>query len=797
VTDARRRSSKRSKPQAAVPTNEHAIVTTVTHRRAVEAALRERNAFIETIISSSGDGLVVFDRDLRMIVWNPALEEMLGLPASRILGRRPRDVFSEAVAAIVEQTIAGVMEKGDSQWREFALPGSRSGPNGWARGLYRPHRDTSGQIVGVVATIRDITPKHEGEEFLRGEARFVQELLEAIPSPIVAKDRDGRVMLCNTAFAAGNYGLTRDEVVGKTSLELGQPEAEMHVEHDRKAIQNGTPEVYEADRFMADGTVRRQIVVKAPLRSQNGAITGTVTGSQDITERHAAEQALRQSEERFRTLFDFASDAIFIHDIGGKFVEVNRTACERLGYSRDELLTMSPIEISPPEFAARVGEREDALAGVGASFFETAHVRKDGTVVPVEVSATIIDLGGHQAVLSIARDISERRRAEADRIALEEQLTAAQKMEAIGQLAGGVAHDFNNLLTAIRGFAELHLAEHPPGDAGRADVLEIEHAAERATQLTMGLLAFSRRADVHPTALDLAAIVRDAMALLRRLVGEAIVVRLEADAKVPLVLADPVQIEQVLLNLAANARDAMPTGGTLSIAVRRSVLTKAFVRSHAGAHVGLHVLLEVSDTGIGMDETTQAHLFEPFFTTKPSGEGTGLGLASVYGIVKQAEGYIDVRSRLGRGSVFRAYLPAFEGAAPAAQVEHSAIPAHRGGSETILLVEDEPTVRLFAQRVLQQHGYLVLAFGDPVVALDAAIRDPTSYDALVTDVIMPVISGPTLAERITASRPELPVLFMSGYEAGALPAGAPPPLAKPFSARDLAVAVGALFGRID
>ncbi len=795
VTYAGRRSSKRSKPPVAVPADEHGTGTTVTHRPAAEAVLRERNAFLETIITSSGDGLVVFDRDLRMTVWNPAMEEMIGLTADQVLGRWPGDVLPEAMAAKLEQTLSGVMETGDSQWREFALTGSRSGPSGWARALYRPHRDTSGQIVGVVATVRDITPKHEGEKFLRGQVRFVQELLEAIPSPIVAKDRDGRVMLCNTAYAAGNFGLAREAVLGKTSHELGQPEADMHIEHDREAMQNGMPEVYEADRFLADGTVRRQIVVKAPLRSQSGEITGTVTASQDITEKHAVEQALRQSEERFRTLFDFASDAIFIHDIGGRFLEVNRTACERLGYSRDELLTMSPTEISPPEFAALVAEREDALADVGASFFETAHVRKDGTVVPVEVSATIIDLDGHRAVLNIARDISERRGAEADRTALEGQLRAAQKMEAIGRLAGGVAHDFNNLLTAIHGFAELHLAEHPPGDPGRADVLEIERAAERATQLTMGLLAFSRRADAHPTPLDLAAIVRDAMALLRRLVGEDIVVRLEADAEVPLVLADPVQIEQVLLNLAANARDAMPTGGTLGIAVRRSVLTRTFVRSHAGAHAGLHALLEVSDTGVGMDATTQTHLFEPFFTTKPSGEGTGLGLASVYGIVKQADGYIDVQSRLGRGSVVSAYLPAFEGAASAAQVEHSAIPANRGGSETILLVEDEPAVRLFAQRVLQQHGYRVLAFGDPVVALDAAIRDPTSYDALVTDVIMPVLSGPTLAERITATRPGLPVLFMSGYEAGALPAGAPPPLAKPFSSRDLADAVGALFRR--
>jgi nitrogen-specific signal transduction histidine kinase len=390
----------------------------------------------------------------------------------------------------------------------------------------------------------------------------------------------------------------------------------------------------------------------------------------------------------------------------------------------------------------------------------------------------------------IIQDITESRM-------LADQLAASQKMEAIGRLAGGVAHDFNNLLTAIRGFAELHLADHPPGDAGRDDVLEIQRAAERAAQLTRGLLAFGRRADVHPAALDLAAVVRDAGTLLRRLVGEHITIRLDANAKVPCVLADPVQVEEVLLNLAANARDAMPGGGTLSIAVSTVALSSRFVTAHPGAQTGRYVLIAVSDTGAGMDETTQARLFEPFFTTKPLGQGTGLGLASAYGIVKQAGGYIDVESNPGGGSVFRIYLPALKRAMPEAHLEPAASVKHGHGTETILLVEDEPAVRLFAERALNDHGYHVRAFADPGVALDAAIGDPGGFDALVTDVVMPTMSGPMLAERIAAVRPGLPILFMSGYEAGALPPSATALLAKPFSARELADAVDVLFGRID
>jgi PAS domain S-box-containing protein len=517
----------------------------------------------------------------------------------------------------------------------------------------------------------------------------------------------------------------------------------------------------------------------------------TILVISDISERKRAEQALRESEERYRALYADIPSMYFTVDPVGIVLSVNTFGASQLGYTVDDLVGGSVLKMFPPDQQAEATARvAECLAHPGELFvWELRKIRKDGSLIDVrETARAVSDHEGRPIVLIVCEDITERRM-------LQQQLVQAEKMEAIGHLAGGIAHDFNNLLTAIRGFAELHLAEHAPGDPGRADVLEIEHAAERAAQLTRGLLAFSRRAEVHPTPLDLAAVVRDEVPLLRRLVGEHIVVRLDASVDVPLALADRAQIEEVLLNLAANARDAMPAGGTLGIAVKTVTLSAAYVKAHPGARTGRHVLLAVSDTGAGMDEATQAHLFEPFFTTKPPGKGTGLGLASVYGIVKQAGGYIDVMSHRGGGSVFRVYLPALQGATRETSIEPMADQPPGVGTETILLVEDDPAVRLFAERVLQECGYRVLSFADPGVALDAAMHDARAFDALVTDVVMPTMSGPTLAERIASVRPGLPVVFMSGYEAGALPAGAPRPLAKPFGARELTDAVGALFGR--
>ena len=526
-------------------------------------------------------------------------------------------------------------------------------------------------------------------------------------------------------------------------------------------------------------------------------------GGHASTTRPALERTVLGSDDiiagAWSTLVDSLSDAVLVLGPEGRLVAFNASATRLLGL-REEAAgqVFDEVALEPPELVAICG---------GAGDRETEILVGSGKPQPERwLSVRVTDIGDGSGNLAgklvVVRDVTEHRALENERRAagdreleLASRMGHSARMEAVGQLAGGVAHDFNNLLTAIRGFAGLHLAEHPPNDRGLEDIVEIQRAAERAAQLTQGLLAFSRRAEVHPAALDLREVAGEAVALLSRLVGENIVVRLDASAEVPCILADRVQIDQVLLNLAANARDAMPAGGVLGVSVKPATLTEGFVASHPGAQVGGQVLLEVSDTGVGMDEATQQHLFEPFFTTKPRGEGTGLGLASAYGIVKQAGGYIDVESHPGAGSVFRIYLPALERATPEARSRPKAGPIRSHGTETVLLVEDDAAVRRFAQRVLQGSGYRVVAFNDPGAALEAVMADPGSFDALVTDVVMPTMSGPNLAARIEAVRPRLPALFISGYGAKTLPAGAPPRLAKPFSGSDLADAVGALFGR--
>jgi signal transduction histidine kinase/ActR/RegA family two-component response regulator len=381
-----------------------------------------------------------------------------------------------------------------------------------------------------------------------------------------------------------------------------------------------------------------------------------------------------------------------------------------------------------------------------------------------------------------------------ERKILEEQLRQAQKMEAVGQLAGGVAHDFNNLLTAIIGNTELLLRTIDLEDRRRLDVLEIHRAAHRAATLTRQLLAFSRKQVLQPRIVDLNGVVAELTAMLRRIIGEHVELRLQLEPGLGRVLADPNQLEQVITNLAVNARDAMPSGGTLTI--RTATLDEAEVlpsSPESSPLLGPLVELSVSDNGVGMDERTQARLFEPFFTTKELGRGTGLGLATVYGIVRQSGGHIRVSTRLHHGSTFTIYLPMAEGTAePEIEAEGWAdIPR---GTGTILVVEDEDAVRYLACRVLRGNGYRVLEAADPAAALRIVQAEAQPIDLLVTDIVMPGMSGPVLAERLVAARPDLKVLYITGYaeeaieRQGALPAGGAL-LEKPFTAQQLADSV--------
>jgi PAS domain S-box-containing protein len=467
-------------------------------------------------------------------------------------------------------------------------------------------------------------------------------------------------------------------------------------------------------------------------------------------------------------------------------VSWNLGAARIYGYPAAEVIGRSVSILAPP------GRRDESPAtlrrlerGERVDPFETVRIRKDGTPVTVSLAISPIRDGAGKVVgaSSIARDMTDRRR-------LEEQLRQAQKMDAVGQLAGGVAHDFNNLLTVILGRAEMAMAKLAAVDPLRRELDLIHKTADRAARLTHQLLAFSRKQVLQPCVLDLATLVDGMASMLTRIIGEDVRLTIEHEAARPLVYADPAQLEQVILNLAVNARDAMPRGGRLHLVTSSAELDEAWSQRHPGARSARHVRLEVRDTGCGMDATTRLHLFEPFFTTKAQGKGTGLGLSTAYGIVKQHGGHITVDSKPGRGSSFVIHLPLFEGTM--GPVEPAAVRSnpHRG-SETILLVEDDPEVRGLAREILETAGYTVLDASGPHDALELATRHREPIHLLLTDVVMPDMSGPTLARRLLSSRPEMTVLYISGYSGRALDEPGADLLAKPFPPDALAEAVRA------
>jgi hypothetical protein len=436
------------------------------------------------------------------------------------------------------------------------------------------------------------------------------------------------------------------------------------------------------------------------------------------------------------------------------FLAVNQAACRHYGYSGEEFLRMTIQDIHPPEdvpsLLQRLGSEPEEHQESGV----WRHRKKDGTVFEVEITSHPLLFGGHNAQLILALDVTERRHLEA-------QLRQSQKLEAIGTLAGGVAHDFNNLLTTILGYSELVLQQLDADSPLREEVGEIQRAGERAAGLTHQLLAFSRKQVLAPVVLDLNTAVADMQKMLQRLIGEDVSLAAVLDPNLWCVRADPGQIEQVIVNLVVNARDAMPRGGKVTIETRNIDLDDSYVRVHAYVRPGEHVCLSVSDTGTGMDVQTRSRIFEPFFTTKGPAKGTGLGLSTVYGIVKQSGGSIEVYTEPGRGTSFKVYLPRVFGS------EERAAPQARrpapSGSETVLLVEDEEAVRRLARLVLEKIGYTVLEAGSAEEALSLTADSAHRVDLVLTDSVMPGMSGPELAQRLRTERSNLKVLFMSGY----------------------------------
>jgi len=477
-------------------------------------------------------------------------------------------------------------------------------------------------------------------------------------------------------------------------------------------------------------------------------------------ERQWAEDALSISEARYRRLFETAQDGILILDgESGLITDVNPFLVNLLDYPREEFIGRTLWDIGPFRHieASKAAFRE--LQDKGYVRYENLPLEaKSGRLVNVEFVSNAYGVNGKSVIQCNIRDITARKRAGQ----VDERLRQSQKMKAVGQLAGGVAHDFNNLLGVILGYCELLEEQVAPDDSRRRILEQIQNAGTRDAVLTRQLLAFSRRQVLRPVVLDLNRLVTGMETMLRRLIGDDIEIAISLVPDLGLVRADPTQIEQILMNLAVNARDAMPGGGTMTIETTNVALDDSHAHQYAEVKPGSYVVLTLSDTGVGMDSETQARIFEPFFTTKQAGKGTGLGLSTVYGIVKQSAGYIYAHSEAGRGTTFKVYLPCAEGEAETIRREET-LPIH-GGRETILLVEDNAPLRELTREMLKGFGYAVLDSGRPSEAIRIAELHEGPIALLITDVVMPEANGRALAEKLTAVRPEMKVLYTSGYE---------------------------------
>ena len=612
---------------------------------------------------------------------------------------------------------------------------------------------------------------------------------------IITIDERGVIQTAN-AVAAEIFAHPAEAMIGAgVGMLMRPPDRDAHPGHLLRYLSTGEKHVIDRRRevtaLRGDGTAFPVELSVSELHLGGRRLFAAII--RDVTQRRAAELALRDSEERYRLLFDGNPTPLLLFDPATlRFLAVNEAALRQYGYTREEFQRMTITELRPPEDVPQLMRHLASPTVEGMRRGRFRHRRKDGTVFEVDVVSHAMDVGGPAARLVIATDVSER--AE-----LERQLRQAQKMEAVGQLAGGMAHDFNNLLSTILTTAELMTGELPADSPYRDDLDTIRTAAGHGATLTAKLLAFSRRKTLEYQSLEVDALLGEFGRVVRRLIPESIELTLALGAGDARIHADPGAVEQIVMNLVTNARDAMPAGGTLTIATERATMDEEFTLGHAGTTPGDYVVLSVRDTGAGMDADTLRKVFEPFFTTKPVGVGTGLGMSMVYGLVKQHQGYVDVASKPGAGTTVTVYLPEVEAEAEPAAAEEPVTSAASSG-ETILLVEDEPALRRAATRVLAKSGYRVLTSADGREALDLLEKEPR-VDLVITDVVMPRLGGNELIRELRDRGRRVRVLFTSGYPGrGDVPEAMEPGypfLTKPWTIPDLLGAVrGALDGQV-
>ena len=701
----------------------------------------------------------------------PRFDGMTALSLAR--ERAPTIPFLIVTGSVNEETAVGCMKAGAT---DYLLKSNlaRIGP----------------AIHAALERARAHAQRTQAEAALAASERRFRSLVQNSSDLVTILDPDGTILYASDS-AERIVGYSPGDLVGSSLLSYLDSEDARTLQallHNGNGKSNGAGSV-EFSLRRADGSPVWLEAVGTNLL-HDATIRGIVLNARDVSERKRADRALRESEERYRDLFDHASDMVCMAAPDGSLLYVNQAWKTGTGYREDEIGRMQLLDLVHPDSRAHYTEiLEKVLQGDRLNHVELVLVPKSGTPITVEGNLSCTFKDGQPAVVrGIYRDVTERKR-------VEEHLRRAERMQAAGKLAGGVAHEVNNMMTGVIGFSEFLLRSLGEGDARRSDVEEIIKAGTRAADVTRQLLAFTRQQFLQPQILDVNAVVGDMEKLLRRSLGEGHVLQLRLSPEVGQLRADRGQLEQVLINLVINARDAMSGHGRVAIETCTAVWDEAYAQRHDGVDLplGRYVMLAVSDTGCGMDTDTQARIFEPFFTTKPIGQGTGLGLSTVYGIVKQSGGYVWVYSEPDQGSVFKVYLPVSDSSLP----DHPT-PVPRqvpvGGSETILVIEDEDMVRGLAARGLKDHGYSVIEASNGSEALHYVKQHPGTVHLVISDVVMPEMGGRELSTLLAQFEPELPVLFMSGYTGddvmhrGLLDPGAPFQQ-KPFTPAGLATKV--------
>jgi PAS domain S-box-containing protein len=723
-----------------------------------EKRLRLQGAALE----SAANAVMITDHDGCIIWVNPSFASLTGFTPEEVVGRNPRMLSSGQQDAAFYQQLWQTILSG-KVWRGELINKHKDGTLYHEDISITPVHDPAGEIRHFVAIQQDITDRKKAEDSLRQSEQRYQLVVNNIREALVIDDLEGRIVFANDEFLK-LFGVSREELPSMTREDYMAHEwqAEIMDHGDRRMRGERVSEEFELEGMRKDGT-RLWLDVTVTKVIQNGKMIGAQSTIRDITERKLAVEALRQNEARYSGLLEAAPDAIVVVNRSGQIVLTNTRTDKMFGYTRAELTGQLIEFLIPARFhESHVVHRSRYFAS--PTFRELRHQeifgqRKDGSEFPVEITLSHLDVEGETLVTAIVRDIS-------DRLQLEAQLHQAQKMDAIGRLSGGIAHDFNNILTVILGYCDNLLKDFSLAHPQRTQLDEIKKAGERAAALTRQLLAFSRTQSLRPRVLDLNEVVTRMGTLLARLIGEDIEFATVLSPSLWRVSVDPSQIERVIMNLAVNARDAMPHGGKVTIETANVELGQETVRESSGMSPGAYVMLAVSDIGEGMDPETQARIFEPFFTTKELGKGTGLGLATVYGIIKQSGGFIWVYSEVGKGTTLKIYLPRVSDNVESEPLSPAPVKATKG-SETILVVEDDAAVRILTCGHLKAGGYHVLEAASGPDAIEIARRHKGQIHLLLTDVVMPKMNGPELAAELAVYCPETKVLYVSGYTADA------------------------------